>query len=195
MILVVSAFAYVGCGKSTSPTTVSHSTPSPVTQESSVTGKVAANPSNTPDEMIVQVTRDFLTSMLQGNDEKLRSLLTPLARKKGQELGIPFSPPASDTATFTIDDVAMQGDQGAYVFSTLTDKNPRGVNESAEIIWVVAKTNEGWRIAGAAVSLFDGVAKTIINFEDPEAAKKAIADAELKATRGVKEASTMPKVQ
>ena len=181
-MLAVSTLAIVGCGKGPAPETTS------------LNQKIAPG-ETTEFQDAEKVTRDFLSAMLRGDDAKLRSLLTPLARAKGEEQGIPFSPPASDTASFTINSIDTQGDQGAYVTSTLVDKNPDGENESAEIIWVVAKTNEGWRIAGAAVSLFEGMPPTIINFEDPEAAKKAIADTEADATRAARKASTMPNRQ
>lgn len=122
----------------------------------------------------------FLQAMLRGENKTLRSMLTPTARKQGEEKGIPFSPSPSPTASYSIRTTIPKENIGAYVVSTLTDIDEQGRRESAEIIWVVARTGEGWRIAGAAVALFEGQEKTVINFEDPDAARRAIAEAELR---------------
>lgn len=133
---------------------------------------------STPPHPAASTVHDFMTAMLRGEDEAIRSLLTPTARQKGEEKGIPFAPPASDTATFRVDRTTPQGENGAYVHTTLTDLDEMGRPESAEIIWIVALGSEGWRVAGAAVALFEGQEPTVINFEDPDAAQEAIAAAE-----------------
>jgi len=122
-----------------------------------------------------------MTAMLRGEDEKIRALLTPTARKVGEEQGVPFSPPASDTATFVIDETVASDDSTASVFTTLTDVDPvSGQKESSEIVWTVARTDEGWRVSRALVSLFEGQPRILINFEDPEATQKALVEAEAK---------------
>jgi hypothetical protein len=129
----------------------------------------------------VQTVSDFMTAMLRGEDEKIRSLLTPKARKVGEEQGVPFSPPASDTATFTVDKVEPNGSSISSVTTTLTDIDPEsGQKESSEIVWTVVETEEGWRVSGAQVALFEGQPKILIDFENPEAAQKALMDAEAK---------------
>ena len=130
----------------------------------------------------VQTVFDFMTAMLRGEDEKIRALLTPTARKAGEEKGIPFTPAASDTATFTIDKTVPNGNTASSVFTTLTDIDPEtNQKESSEIVWTVVQTEEGWRVSGALVSLFDGQPKIHIDFEEPEAAQKALTEAEAKA--------------
>jgi len=140
-----------------------------------VPGATEVSTSQHPAAVVVE---NFLTAILCGDNSTIRALLTPLARQKGDEKGIPFSPPASPTASFAVLKTTEQGEFGAYVYTDLADSDGQGGKESAEIIWVVAKTEEGWRVAGAAVSLFEGQDKTVINFEDPDAAQQAIADAE-----------------
>lgn len=129
-----------------------------------------------------EIVNLFMQALLRGENETVRNLLTPLARQKGREQRIPFTTPPSGTASFQLHGLTLHGSIGAYVQTTLTDLDEQGRTESAEIVWIVAKTNEGWRVAGAAVSLFDGQDKTIINFEDPEASQHAIAQAEVQAT-------------
>lgn len=125
-----------------------------------------------------QVAFDFFQAVLGGDEETIRSLLTPRARQRGEEQGIPFSAARSTTATFTLDRTEYRGEQGAYVYSTLTDSDSGGVPSRTEIVWLVAQTPEGWRIAGAATVLFEGQEKTVLDFEDPETTRQAIAAAE-----------------
>ncbi len=149
------------------------------TKESSTPSASVTSVSESVDEGASQTVAKFMTAMLRGEDEKIRALLTPKARKVGEEKGVPFSPPASDTATFTIDKFETCGDASVSVSTTLTDVDPEnGQKESSEIVWQVVKTEEGWRVSGALVALFEDQPKIQINFEDPEAAQQAIADAE-----------------
>ena len=167
---------------------------------------VPVHPSNTandssaqaephPEHPAADTARNFFEAIQQGDEVKIRSLLTPLARKKGEENSIPFSPNPSKTAYFTVDQAVPKGEIGAYVHSTLNDVNEQGQKESVEIIWIVARSEEGWRIAGAAVALFEGQEKTVINFEDPEAALKSIADAEQREVRRRKETEYIKQVR
>jgi hypothetical protein len=128
----------------------------------------------------------FMTAMFQGESQTIRALLTPTARQKGEEMGIPFAPKTTHTASFTIDQTIPQGKNCTYVHTTLTDLNEKGEKESVEIVWIVAQKPEGWRISGAAVALFDGQDKTLLNFEDPEAAQNAISVAESQASLKIK---------
>ena len=164
-------FAFcIGCGTKESPQPTAS-----VPME-----KSAAQPDASPSPA-AQTVSDFMTAMLRGEDEKIRALLTPTARKAGEEQGIPFSPPASDTATFTIDKTASSGDTVMLIATTLTDVDPAsGQKESAEIIWTVVLTEEGWRVSEALVALFEGQPPIRINFEDPEATQKALIEAETK---------------
>jgi hypothetical protein len=127
---------------------------------------------------VAEIVSKFMTAMFQGESQTVRALLTPTARQKGEEMGISFAPQTTHTASFTIDQTIPQGKQCAYVHTTLTDLNEQGEKESVEIIWIVAKHEEGWRISGAAVALFAGQDKTLLNFEDPVAAQHAISVAE-----------------
>ena len=137
--------------------------------------------SEAPLHPAVQTVSGFMTAMLRGEDEKIRVLLTPAARKAGEEKGMPFSPPASDTATFVIDETAVSDDSTASVFTTFTDVNPvSGQKESAEIVWTVARTDEGWRVSRAFVSIYSDQPKVLVDFEDPETTKKALMEAEAK---------------
>jgi hypothetical protein len=153
----------------------------PVGVLSTVTSTTTADAGNSDLPEIssaTEIVSKFMTAMFQGESQTIRALLTPTARQKGKELGIHFAPQTTHTASFTIDQTIPQGENCVYVHTTLTDLNEKGEKESVEIIWIVAKNQEGWRISGAAVALFDGQDKTLLNFEDPEAAQNAISVAE-----------------
>ncbi|MDR2755519.1 MAG: hypothetical protein LBC20_07405 [Planctomycetaceae bacterium] len=128
-----------------------------------------------------EIVSRFMTAILHGESRTIRTLLTPLARQKSKELGISFTPQTSHTASFTIDQIIPHGENCVYVHTTLTDSNEKGEKETAEIVWIVDKNEEGWRISGAAAELFDGQDKTLLNFEDPEAAQNAIYTAEIQS--------------
>lgn len=156
-----------GCKDRTAPST---SRPEPLPAET------PASPHE--DEGAEDATRRFFHAVLAGDEATIRSLLTPEARRRADEQGIPFSPEPSRTASFTLDRAEYRDELGAYVYTTLTDRAPGTGPASTEIVWLVAKTTEGWRVAGAAMTLFDGQEKTVIDFEDPESARAAIAAAE-----------------
>jgi hypothetical protein len=141
-------------------------------------------PEETP--AATEIVSRFMTAILHGESQTIYTLLTPLARQKNKEMGIAFTPQTSHTASFTIDHAVPQGENCVYVHTTLTDLNENGENESAEIVWIVTKNEEGWRIFGAAVALFDGQDKTLLNFEDPEAAQNAISIAEIQSVLKVR---------
>jgi len=147
--------------------------PTPVT-EKPVESVSLPDPVPHPAELTVF---DFMTAMQRGEDEKIRTFLTSTARKAGEEEDFPFSCSASDTATFTIDKTVLQGDSTALVSTTWTDVDSDGQKES-KIIWTVEQTDEGWRISGAFVTLFEYQPPVQINFEDPESIRKVLAEAE-----------------
>lgn len=166
--ICISPLFIVGCNTQTPAVSPKTSTQK---QETAPDPKNTSHPAS-------QVCTDFLHALLHGDDKTLRGLLTPLARKKNEDLGIIFSSSNSLNASFEVHGTTLFDQHGAYVQSTLTDIDDQGKAESAEIVWIVANTPEGWRIAGAAASLFDGQDKTVLNFENPEIAQQAIAEAE-----------------
>lgn len=109
---------------------------------------------------------DFLKAVQTGDDEKAANMLTKLARQKTEELDMVVAPPGSQTASFEVGEVEMIQEGGAYVSSTWTDVDDQGQSHSDQIVWVLRKEPEGWRIAGMVTKLFDN--KLVLNFEDPE---------------------------
>ena len=111
---------------------------------------------------------EFLEALRTGNDAKATRMLSATAREKTAAINRNLTPPASDTARFTIGKVEYIGDDGARVSCTWTDLDEEGQAKSDDAIWVVRREPEGWRIAGVAAQVFPGEPPLLLNFEDPE---------------------------
>jgi hypothetical protein len=121
----------------------------------------------TPDKAV----SDFLEAVRIGNDEKATSMLTPLARKKTAEAEMDFAPPASPTAKYEVGEVEYITPEkdGAHVWCRWTDVvDDQGHTRTDELIWVLRKESEGWRIAGMLRKVFPDRPPLVLNFEDPE---------------------------
>ncbi len=110
----------------------------------------------------------FLDAVRTGNDDKAANMLSALAREKAAAWNRNVTPPASDTARFTIGKVEYLGEDGARVASTWTDLDEDGQLNSDNAIWVLRKEAQGWRIVGVAATVFPGEPPLLLNFEDPE---------------------------
>jgi hypothetical protein len=153
-LAVVAPLGLVGCGSSSEQSVA----------EQSAGDKPAQTTADTkgPDVAVF----DFLKAVQTGNDEGAANMLTKLARQKTEEMEMVVAPPGSETASFEVGQVEMIQDHGAYVSSTWTDQDEEGKPHSDQIVWVLRREPEGWRIAGMVTKLFDN--KLVLNFEDPE---------------------------
>jgi hypothetical protein len=127
------------------------------------------NPSSTPanaDSPASAVT-EFLDAIRTGNDVAASRMLTSVARQKMGRLNRSLTPPASDTAKFTVGKVEQQAD-GARVAATWTDVGPDGHPKTDEAVWVLRQEPDGWRIAGVAAQVFPDKPPVLLNFEDPD---------------------------
>ncbi|NLF06665.1 MAG: hypothetical protein GX594_01620 [Pirellulaceae bacterium] len=111
---------------------------------------------------------EFLEAVRTGNDDQAAQMLSTIAREKTAALNRNVTPPASDTAKFTIGKVKFVGEDGAQVESSWTDLDMDGEPRTDDAVWVLRKEAAGWRIAGVAVIIFPGEPPLLLNFEDPE---------------------------
>ena len=95
-------------------------------------------------------------------------MLSALAREKTASLNRNVTPPASDTASFSIGKVDYVNDDGARVACTWTDIDENEQPRTDEAIWVLRREAAGWRIVGVAAQVFPGKEPLLLNFEDPE---------------------------
>ncbi len=110
----------------------------------------------------------FLSAVCAGNDDHAASMLTDLARQKTSEMDLEVAPPGSDTAQFRIGEVDMLADGAARVACTWSDLDEEGLRQEEQILWVLRREPQGWRIAGMAPTIFPGEPPLLLNFEDPE---------------------------
>ena len=111
---------------------------------------------------------EFLQAVRSGNDAKTSQMLTTAARETTAALGMPLTPSGSDTAEFKVGAVEYVGDDGARVTCTLSDLDENLQRQSQELVWMVRREPEGWRIAGVAIPLGDGQPPRALNFESRE---------------------------
>jgi hypothetical protein len=111
---------------------------------------------------------EFLEALRTGNDEKATKMLSTAARQKTASLNRNVTPPASDTAKYTVGKVEYIGDDGARVSCTWTDLGEDGQPKTDDAVWVVRHEQEGWRVAGVAALVFPGEPPLLLNFEDPD---------------------------
>ena len=80
------------------------------------------------------------------------------------------APPGSPTAKFAVGKVEYVTPQkdGAHVVCSWSDVDAEGQTRTDQIIWVLRKEIEGWRIAGMVMRVYADEPPLIYNFEDPE---------------------------
>lgn len=134
----------------------------------------STTPQAAPDESgpgPAEAVHAFLQAVRDGKDEDANNMLTSTAREETAKLDMVVAPPGSDTATFEVGEVELlsQGDeQGAHVASTWTDVGDDGQPHTDEIIWMLRKEPEGWRIGGMATKVFEDEPPLLLDFENPK---------------------------
>jgi len=156
LALVALAVVNTGCGGRSD-------TPAAASTTAADAKRAAANVPP-PDAAVTE----FLTAVKRGDDEKSAQMLTELAREKTAELDMVVAPPGSDTASFKVGQVELVADEVAHVECTWTDMGEDGKPHDEQIIWMLRREPEGWRIAGMATQLFEGELPLLLNFEDPQ---------------------------
>jgi hypothetical protein len=181
--LVLTGLLLIGCGSK-------ESTP-PASIEAPGTGASGSQTAATgakvePPEAIVKA---FLESLRNGNDAVAGALLTDVARVETQKHGLKVQPPGTPDMTYEIGQTELMESHGAHVGSVWTNKLEDGSVESFEVIWVLRREAQGWRIAGMATPAMGPDSEPLFfNFEDPadllqtwEEAEGTLAENELPA--------------
>ena len=114
-----------------------------------------------------QVVEHFLAALQQGSDEQVTGLLTAKARTETAKHDLVVRSPGSPTAKFSVGALELVSG-GAYVNSQWSETSRDGFVRSFEIIWVLRKQANGWRIAGMATRVAENEQPTYLNFENPQ---------------------------
>jgi hypothetical protein len=164
LLTVVSALILAGCGDSSSPDrSVQSTADSPA---GSLATASQAGPSSSPAETVAQ----FYQALRTGQDAAIAALLTDKARTETANNGLDIQSQGSSRLEYEVGEVDYidDGMQGAHVKSLWIDFTPDGEKTGTEVIWVLRKQPEGWRIAGMATQVLEGQLPLFFNFEDPE---------------------------
>ncbi len=152
---------------------------SPIDAHNETDGLTQAPAATTPAEAVT----NFLDAVRRGDDGQAEALLTELARKKTREMDLAVAPPGSPTAKFEVGttEYPYEGSESAHVASQWSDIDGSGYERTDEIVWILRKEPDGWRIGGMATKLFDDQPPLILNFEDPQdmVKKQQAAEAEI----------------
>lgn len=158
-----------GCGKS--PSNVGDTATAQPTNaqengvaQGSVKLSLEALKSDTPEAAITK----FLEAIRTGNDRIAETMFTQLARERIKELDIQVAPRGSDTAKFEVGSTEMLTDDGARVPCKWTDVDKDGHPRTDDMIWMLSKQPEGWRVAGMAAVVLEGEDPLLLDFENPK---------------------------
>lgn len=167
IVVTLTVIGIIGCGKSDGP--VQQSAKSSDRGVQPTASIRAPNPNiQSKADAPAAACYEFLEALRTGNDEKAVQMLSNTAREKAAALGRSVTPPASDTAKFTLGKVESVSEDGARVESTWTDVDDDGQSHSDKAIWALRREQQGWRIVGVAATIFPGEPPLLLNFEDPE---------------------------
>jgi len=169
--IALSACVWVGCNGSAKPEPAAENNSTPAQNEAASTPAAAPRK---PVEVAVeaapeQVVSTFLAALKAGDEATTAALLTSKAREETAKHEIAVAPQSAPGATYEVSPgkVLEEKANGAHVSSVWTETYPDGAI-TYEIVWVLRRQNEGWRIAGMALELIPGQPPQFLNFEDPQ---------------------------
>jgi len=118
-----------------------------------------------PDEVV----RAFLEAARSGEDATATLLLTDRARAETEREGLALDPPGTPSMKYEIGKVEYhdQDPHAAYVNSQWIETSPR-TDDRFEVVWVLRRQSQGWRIAGMAAQMEANQPAVFLNFEDPQ---------------------------
>lgn len=154
LLLALLGVVGFGCQKS------DHGDPAPASG-----GGAQASADTGAEPPAVAVT-EFLQAIREGNDSKAAAMFTTTARTQVAQLGIEVAPRGSDTATFDVGKVQYLEGGGARVAATWTDVDADGHSRTDDMLWMLRKAPEGWRIAGMAATVFPDQPPLLLDFEN-----------------------------
>ena len=126
-----------------------------------------------------QVVQVFLDALKQGDIATKAALLTQRAREETAREHFDINPQSAPNAVFEVKPAQYlpENPHGAHVISTWTETYPDDGELKYDVVWVLRKQPEGWRIAGMAIELVPGAEPACLNFEDAADMAKKYADA------------------
>lgn len=182
LLIGLVATALTGCGSSSGDPPAANV---PAAAPSAAGGQAAAAPAASVEAPETVVT-SFLESLRNGNDTLAASLLTDLARQETQKKGLKVQPPGTPDMTYQIGQTEFVTPEkdGAHVGSIWSEKLETGEVASFEVIWVLRREPQGWRIAGMATPVGEDNEPLFLNFEDPDDLLRKWTESETEVAEG-----------
>jgi hypothetical protein len=164
LLTVISALLVAGCGEAPGPNPAAQSGTAPRGGHTPATANIGQT--GTPAETVAR----FYEALRLGEDQTIAALLTDKARAETAKNGLDIESQGSSRLEYQLGEVDYVDDamQGAHVKSLWIDYTDDGEQMATEVIWVLRKQPEGWRIAGMATQVIEGQLPLLFNFEDPE---------------------------
>lgn len=166
MAALSAAFLLVtGCGKSESPDSAADGGSSG-NRVSGAVGSAASDQASSPTEVVAR----FYDALRDGDASRIAALLTDKAREETSKSGLAIRSPGSASLTYQIGEFEYVTPEknGAHVKSVWTEADADGQQASTDVIWVMRKQPNGWKVAGMATPVEEGQLPLLFNFEDPE---------------------------
>jgi hypothetical protein len=166
---LLAILAFAGCTKKTAIDTAGNDRSANVAangqrQPAQAAPQPIAVPASASPDQVVTV---FLNALRSGDSPTTESLLTGMARQELSKHSLSVDVQPAQNAIYQVHPAEILADQsGAHVKSVWTEKFDDG-DETYEIIWLLRRQNDGWRVAGMAMQLIPGQPTQVLNFEDP----------------------------
>lgn len=157
------AVAHESAGDAKTPADTDSYVPEPVVNKPAAVLPVDAD--STPETVVTE----FLNAMKTGNEGVAAGLLTATAREETARHSLAVQPPGSPTAEYEISagELAEEDPNVAQVGCLWTEKDASGAGHSEQVVWVLRKEEEGWRVFGMATQMPTRPDPVFFNFEDP----------------------------
>jgi hypothetical protein len=116
-----------------------------------------------------QVVTEFLNAMKTGNEGVAAGLLTAKARTETAKHSLAVQPPGSPSAEYEVakGEVAAEDPTLAQVGCLWIEKDEEGTEHREQVVWVLRKEVEGWRVCGMATQMPTREEPVFFDFEDP----------------------------
>ena len=173
VLAVCGGWTLVGCGggaTAESPAENAQPTTAQPGEAASIT-PVPAKPAvhvaaDAPPDHVVNV---FLDALKNGDTATKASLLTSKALEETTKHEFEVNPQSAPNAQYEVHqpEFVPNNPNGAHVTSVWTETYEDG-RVTYDVVWVLRRQTEGWRIAGMAIELVEGQPPAFLNFEDPE---------------------------
>lgn len=155
-------------------------------QVASGQGATGTTATEAASELPAEVVARFYHALRDGDNGAIESLLSDKARDETAKSGLAIQSEASAALAYEIGETDFVTDQldGAHVMSLWSEPGPDGSLVSTQVIWVLRRQQNGWKISGMATPIEEGQLPLLFNFENPEdmLQKKAYVESQMAAS-------------